>query len=104
MNNGTPLITFNNGTTMKHEASSNSVQDRFYLGSSQNALLTPNDAAQLLGVTKGTLQVWRSTGRYNLPYVKIGKKVMYRLSSVFGFIESRSMDHTGQSSASKEVL
>jgi hypothetical protein len=85
---------------MQHNTSNNSVLDRFHLGNTQDSLITPNDVAQLLGVTKGTLQVWRSTGRYNLPYIKIGKKVMYRLSSVLGFIDSRSMDHTGKKSTS----
>jgi predicted site-specific integrase-resolvase len=57
-------------------------------------LASPEEVAEDLGVTKGTLQVWRSTGRYDLPYIKIGGKVMYRVSDVNRFIESRQHAHT----------
>ena len=36
-------------------------------------LLDDHAAAALLDVSPGTLSVWRSTGRYNLPFLKIGK-------------------------------
>lgn len=52
-------------------------------------LLTTAEAAQLLGSTVGTLEVWRCTKRYPLPYVKIGTKVRYRMQDVAQFIESR---------------
>ncbi len=35
-------------------------------------LYTRPDAAAYLGVAPGTLEVWACTGRYNLPYLKIG--------------------------------
>ena len=38
-------------------------------------LLDDHAAAALLDVSPGTLSVWRSTGRYNLPFLKIGRKV-----------------------------
>lgn len=57
-------------------------------------LLTPAQAAEILGVTHQTLAVWRSTGRYNLPFVKVGRRVMYRLTDIQGFIEERLRDHT----------
>lgn len=49
---------------------------------------TPEETAQFLGVTVGTLQVWRSTKRYPLPYLKIGRKVMYDPDKVVAFKES----------------
>ena len=52
-------------------------------------LLTAEQVAELLGVTTHTLAVWRSTGRYNLPYVKSGRLVRYRESDVHNFIEKR---------------
>jgi len=52
-------------------------------------LIKPSDVAQLLGVTEGTLQKWRSTGAVNLNYVKVGGAVMYRLSDIRLFIEQR---------------
>lgn len=58
-------------------------------------LLTPTEVADHLGVTVGTLSVWRCNGRYDLPYVKIGRRVMYRLEDVSSFIESRMYHHSG---------
>lgn len=52
-------------------------------------LLTPEEAANILGVHPNTLNVWRATKRYNLPYIKSGRLVRYRLSDVMKFIESR---------------
>ena len=40
--------------------------------------LTTPEAAAYLGVKPTTLEVWRSTKRYPLPYIKIGTKVFYR--------------------------
>lgn len=54
-----------------------------------NNLLTPAQTAESLGVTIGTLAVWRCTARYNLPFVKIGSRVRYRASDVDAFIESQ---------------
>lgn len=58
------------------------------------SLMLPELAAQTLGISPGTLQVWRSTGRYNLPFVKVGGRVMYRPEDIQAFIERRTMDHT----------
>jgi len=52
-------------------------------------LLTPDQVADLLCVTTHTLAVWRSEGRYNLPYTKTGRLVRYREADVHAFIESR---------------
>ena len=44
----------------------------------ESKLLTTKEAAAKLGVLPTTLTVWRCTGRYKLPFIKIGqKKVMY---------------------------
>ena len=50
-------------------------------------LLTPKKAAEVLGVAIGTLAVWRCTARYPLPFVKIGRRVMYREQDINDFIE-----------------
>lgn len=55
----------------------------------QNSLLTKEDVSDILGVTVGTLAVWRTTKRYNLPYVKSGRLVRYREEDVQAFITSR---------------
>lgn len=54
-------------------------------------LLDENEAAAMLDVTAGTLQVWRSTKRYKLAYVKIGRNVRYPKSAILAFIASRTI-------------
>lgn len=53
-------------------------------------LIDPAPAAELLGVTEGTLSVWRSTGRYSLPFVKVGRKVKYSRKALESWLESRT--------------
>lgn len=55
-------------------------------------LLDDNAAAALLDVAPGTLSVWRSTGRYNLPFLKIGRKVRYRRADLMAWLEKRTRD------------
>ena len=55
-----------------------------------NALLTPNDAADMMQVSVGTLQVWRSTGRHGLPFVKVGSCVRYRRSDIEVWLAQRT--------------
>jgi len=52
-----------------------------------NKLLTRKQAADFLGVKETTLAVWKCTGRYNLPSVKIGRLVKYRVSDLEQFIK-----------------
>lgn len=53
-------------------------------------------AAIVLGAKASTLSVWRSTGRYNLPYMKVGRLVRYRLSDLAEFLARRTSEHTGE--------
>lgn len=53
----------------------------------ESKLLTTDQVSELLGVNTHTLAVWRSSGRYNLPYVKAGRLVRYRESDVSAFID-----------------
>ena len=59
-----------------------------------NTLLTPSQVSDFLGVTIGTLSVWRCTGRYPLNFIKVGRRVMYRESDVENFINGRVYEHT----------
>ena len=59
-------------------------------------LLSRTEAAQLLGVKVGTLEVWASTRRYELPFVKVGRLVKYRLSDLQAFVELRMRSVTGE--------
>lgn len=62
---------------------------------SKPQLLPPEEVSKILGVTLGTLAVWRSTKRYALGYVKIGGKVRYHLSDICNFVESRHQNIGG---------
>ena len=64
------------------------------ISSSLSPLLDPEPTAEILGISPGTLQVWRSTGRYDLPYVKVGGRVKYRPEDIQAFIERRTKAHT----------
>ncbi len=55
-------------------------------------LLDEKQAAERLTVSPGTLSVWRSTGRYNLPFVKVGRMVRYRMSDLDAWIDARSRE------------
>ena len=55
-------------------------------------LLDEKEAAHLLDTSPGTLSVWRSTGRYNLPFIKIGRNVRYRRSDLLAWLEKRTRE------------
>jgi hypothetical protein len=51
-------------------------------------LLDESATAEALGVKPGTLSVWRSTSRYDLPHLKIGRRVKYQVSDILCFMQS----------------
>lgn len=53
-------------------------------------LLDERAAAVVLDVTPGTLSVWRSTGRYALPFLKVGRNVRYRRSDLLAWLDKRT--------------
>lgn len=53
--------------------------------------LTPNGFAAEFGIPESTQAVWRSTGRYGLPYIKLGRLVRYRRSEIEAWLASRTM-------------
>lgn len=54
-------------------------------------LLTPGDTANILNISPDTLAIWRYTKRYNLRYIKIGRKVFYQFSDILNFLLSRTI-------------
>jgi excisionase family DNA binding protein len=62
----------------------------------QSDLLSRKEAANYLKVTEGTLAVWLSTKRYNLPVVKIGRLAKYRKIDLDAFIASRVINAAKQ--------
>ena len=55
-----------------------------------NKLISAKEAASYLGVTEGTLSVWRTTHRYHIKYVKIGHLIKYRISDLEAWIHERT--------------
>ena len=50
-------------------------------------LLTTEQVAEYLNVSRGTLEVWRCTKAHNLPYIKMGGLIRYRLYDLVNFID-----------------
>lgn len=57
--------------------------------------MTPEQVAEMLHTTTGVLNTWRHTGRYNLPFIKVGRKVLYKAEDVEAWLESRTHNNTG---------
>jgi predicted DNA-binding transcriptional regulator AlpA len=53
-------------------------------------LLNTEQAAKILQVTPATLMVWRSTKRYPLKFVRVGRNVRYRSSDLEAFLDART--------------
>jgi excisionase family DNA binding protein len=53
-------------------------------------MMTPEQAADYLGVKAQTLAVWRSTRRYSLPFVKVGRNIRYRKGDLDKFLQRRT--------------
>ena len=60
----------------------------------QSPLLTRAEAAVYLGVKIQTLALWASTGRYDLPFVKVGRLSKYRQSDLDEFLERNTQTQT----------
>lgn len=59
-----------------------------------SALVTDTQAASYLTVEPGTLAVWRCTGRHNLKFVKVGRRVRYRVGDLRAWVERRTRTHS----------
>lgn len=55
-------------------------------------LLSSHQAAIYIGVSPGTLEVWRCTKRYKIPFIKVGRLVRYRKSELDNFLKRRTVD------------
>ncbi len=58
--------------------------------------LEPEQTGAVLHTSTNTLSVWRSTGRYNLPYTKVSRRVAYPINGVAEFLLRRTVNHTGE--------
>ena len=61
----------------------------------KNHLLTRKEAANFLGISSNTLALWKSTKRYSLPVVKVGRLAKYRYGDLLEFVEKRTVNKEG---------
>lgn len=67
-------------------------------------LLKPEEVAGRLGLSPATLQIWRITGRYGLPYIKAGRRIRYREEDVDDFVARRTVVPDSHNHLSPEAL
>jgi excisionase family DNA binding protein len=54
-------------------------------------LLSKSEAAAYLNIAEQTISNWIVTGRYKLPYVKVGRLTRFRKSDLEAFIARRTV-------------
>ena len=64
------------------------------LNNNNDCLMNTKETAIYLGVTEGTLAVWRTNKTYPIPYIKIGSHIKYRKSDLDKWIEDRTVSPT----------
>jgi excisionase family DNA binding protein len=53
-------------------------------------------AAEILQVKPNTLNIWRANGRKDLPFVRVGRLVRYRLEDIEAFIKKNSVGYEAE--------
>ena len=69
-----------------------------------DTMKTEKEAAAYLGNQPQTLAVWRSSGKYGLPFVRVGRAIRYRESDLKSWMERRtatSVAHADLATAAK---
>tara|TARA_B110000211_G_scaffold74250_1_gene86529 strand:- start:55 stop:270 length:216 start_codon:yes stop_codon:yes gene_type:complete len=59
-------------------------------------LLNNSAAAQHIGVAAATLKYWRSTGAQEIPFIKVGGRVVYASSALDKWLKQHTFKHTGE--------
>lgn len=60
----------------------------------RDRLLTEREAAEMLGSSAATLNVWRCRGTGpDLPWIKLGRAVRYRMGDVLDCLERNTRRH-----------
>jgi excisionase family DNA binding protein len=57
----------------------------------KDRLLNRSEAAEHLGIKPQTLAIWATTGRYGLPFIKVGRLAKYRQRDLDKFLERRTV-------------
>lgn len=58
----------------------------------KSELLSRREAAEYLGLKEQTLAIWKVTGRYEIPVIKVGRLVKYRRRDLDDFLARRTQD------------
>ena len=66
------------------------------MNQTENTRFNTTQAAEILGLRPATLAIWRSTGRSQLKYKKIGRLIYYFKNDLDEFLESCTKTHTGE--------
>lgn len=53
-------------------------------------LMSRAQAAEFLGLREQTLACWATTGRYALPYVRVGRRARYRRTDLEKWLAERT--------------
>ena len=56
-------------------------------------MFKPRRSRRISGIKEQTLAAWKTTGRYNLPVVKIGRLVKYRLRDLQSTLSNSKASH-----------
>lgn len=54
--------------------------------------LNTKQISEMLNVTEGTIAVWRSSNRHDIPYIKLGKKILYDPERIQEWLKSKSVN------------
>jgi excisionase family DNA binding protein len=54
-------------------------------------LFSKAEAAAYLNIAEQTISNWLTTGRYNLPYVRVGRLIRFKKSDLDAFIARRTV-------------
>ncbi len=63
--------------------------------------MTPEQAAEYLGIASQTLAVWRCRRRYGLPYHRVGRLIRYSRTDLDAWLEERRQG--GETAAAGEL-
>ncbi len=72
------------------------ISDQEFTRRENQRLLDTRAAADYLGLKPATLEIWRTNGRYDLPYFKVGRWVRYRQGDLDSWLAGRLVRHTGE--------
>ncbi len=59
-------------------------------------MVSADEAATILNIRPQTLAIWRCTGRYSLPFIRVGRRIMYSRRALDKWTAGRTGTSTTQ--------